>query len=168
MRCDAGFADCDANVANGCETDLNSTVTACGACGRACALANATPTCRAGVCAVSLCNAGYGDCDGVAANGCETDLNATVGSCGACGRACALANATASCAAGACAVASCAAGFGNCDGVASNGCETDLRGSNGNCGRCGAVCGAGTVCSGGACGSICGAGTTYCTAAAST
>ncbi|TAK29158.1 MAG: hypothetical protein EPO40_12125 [Myxococcaceae bacterium] len=161
-RCDAGWADCDANVANGCETDLGNTVSACGACGRACALPNATPACRAGACAVSVCNAGYGDCDGVAANGCETNLATTVGSCGACGRACALANATPACAAGACTVASCAAGFGNCDGVASNGCEVDLRGSNGHCGRCGNVCGAGTVCSGGACGSICGAGTTYC------
>jgi hypothetical protein len=162
VSCDAGFANCDGNVANGCETDLNNTVGACGACGRACALANATPTCRAGACAVSVCNAGYGDCDANPANGCETNLNTTPGACGACGRACSLANATAACAAGACTVASCAANFGNCDGNAANGCETDLRGSNANCGRCGTVCGAGAVCSGGACGSICGAGTTFC------
>jgi hypothetical protein len=160
--CDAGFANCDGNVANGCETDLNNTVGSCGVCGRACALANATPTCRAGACAVAVCAAGFGDCDGAAANGCETNLNTTVGSCGACGRACSLPNATAACAAGGCTVAACAANFGNCDGNAANGCETDLRGSNGNCGRCGTACGAGTVCSNGACGSICGSGTTYC------
>ena len=161
-RCDAGFADCDANAANGCETDLNSTVTACGICGRSCVLANATAACRLGVCAIGLCNAGFGDCDATAANGCETNLNATTASCGACGRVCSLANATAACAAGACSVASCAANFGNCDGNAANGCETDLRGSNGNCGLCGTVCAAGTVCSGASCASICGAGMTYC------
>ncbi len=162
VTCDAGWANCDGNAANGCETDLNNTVGSCGACGRACSLPNATPACRSGACAVSMCAAGYGDCDAMAANGCETNLNTTVTSCGVCGRACSLPNATAACTAGACAVAACAPGFGNCDGMAANGCETDLRSTNSNCGTCGTVCGAGTVCSGSLCGSICGAGTTYC------
>ena len=34
------------------------------------------------------CATGRGDCDGVAANGCETDLTATENHCGACGTSC--------------------------------------------------------------------------------
>ena len=162
VRCDAGWGDCDGNAANGCETDLTTSTSACGACGTACSLAHATAACRSGACVVGSCAAGWGDCDGSAANGCETNLATTVGACGACGRACSVANATPVCVAGACGVGSCAANFGDCDGSAANGCETDLRVSNGSCGRCGAACGAGTVCSGGVCGSVCGAGTTYC------
>lgn len=44
-----------------------------------------TPACRAGACAVASCNAGRGDCDGLATNGCETDLATTPAHCGACG-----------------------------------------------------------------------------------
>jgi hypothetical protein len=36
----------------------------------------------------SLCTFSQGDCDGVATNGCETDVRASVAHCGACGRAC--------------------------------------------------------------------------------
>ncbi|MDB4928410.1 MAG: uncharacterized protein JWM10_894, partial [Myxococcaceae bacterium] len=72
--------------------------------------------------------------------------------CGGCGRACALPNATsATCAASACAVALCAASTGDCDGVASNGCETDTRSSNAHCGGCGMACAAGLSCAGSTC-----------------
>ena len=39
--CDGSYGNCDGNPANGCETDLRTTVTSCGACGRACAFAHA-------------------------------------------------------------------------------------------------------------------------------
>ena len=58
----------------------------CGACGAACALANAAPACRDGRCAVGTCMDPYGDCDGLVSNGCETDLR-DVNNCGACDRA---------------------------------------------------------------------------------
>jgi len=45
--CDAGRGNCDANAANGCETDLLRTEAHCGMCGNACA---AVDTCRSGVC----------------------------------------------------------------------------------------------------------------------
>ncbi|MFO0648899.1 MAG: hypothetical protein U0326_21840 [Polyangiales bacterium] len=134
--CAAGFADCDATATNGCET-ATTTATDCGACGRACAFPNAAATCTAGVCNLGACGAGYADCDGAAANGCETRLNTTA-SCGACGRACSLANATPVCVSGACAVGACSAGFADCDGAAANGCETSLT-TTSNCGRCGGV-----------------------------
>ncbi len=107
-----------------------------------CALRFATAACASGACAVVSCSAGRGDCDGVAANGCETELAANPTNCGACGRLCALTlNATAmACRTSACAVATCQAGSADCDGVASNGCEQDVSSDVRNCGRCGARC----------------------------
>jgi hypothetical protein len=62
----------------------------------------------------------------------------------------ARANATPVCAAGACAQV-CAAGFGDCDGDATNGCESNLQTSATSCGRCGNACAAGGMCRAGAC-----------------
>ncbi len=152
--CDAGFANCDGQAVNGCEINLNSNAANCGSCGNACALANASQSCVGGACAIGTCNAGFGDCDGQAANGCETNLNASVGNCGTCGNACSFPNAGAGCSNGACAIGSCNAGFGNCDGQAANGCETDLDSSLGNCGTCGNACNlanASSACTGGVC-----------------
>ena len=61
-----------------------------------------------------------------------------------CNSACVADNGTATCghsgtsAAGTCTV-TCAAGWGNCDGDTSNGCETELN-EDGNCGACGVTC----------------------------
>ncbi|MFO0630974.1 MAG: hypothetical protein U0325_35845 [Polyangiales bacterium] len=83
--CLAGLGDCDRDAANGCEVDLRVTVSSCGACGRACvAPANATSTCAASVYGFA-CNAGFGDCDRNAGNGCEADVSANPASCGMCG-----------------------------------------------------------------------------------
>ena len=49
----------------------------------------------------------------------------------------------AQCAEGECGIVECAEGYGNCDGVTVNGCETDLINSNDNCGACGLPCGPG-------------------------
>jgi hypothetical protein len=89
FTCAAGFANCDANAANGCETNTLTTLTACGACGVTCSLPNAVAACRAGACAVGACNAGFADCDGDAASGCETQPIASNQHCGRCGNACA-------------------------------------------------------------------------------
>lgn len=51
--------------------DTVTDVANCGACGQACALANAQVGCAASQCVVTSCNAGFADCDLVAANGCE-------------------------------------------------------------------------------------------------
>jgi hypothetical protein len=90
--CPAGFADCDGNPTNGCEAQLD-TVLNCGACGHQCELFKANEACVSGACAIAGC-CGYDstpgspcagnlpadtftDCDGIAANGCETVRNAT-------------------------------------------------------------------------------------------
>lgn len=137
IACDAPLADCDGDPANGCEARLD-TVAACGACGASCAPANATPACVSGACAIAACNPGWDDCDAISLNGCETSLS-TIESCGACGTICAPAHATAACPSGACAVGACDAGFGDCDGDASNGCESPLDRIE-SCGACGVRC----------------------------
>jgi hypothetical protein len=65
-------------------------------------------------------------------------------------------NAVARCADGACGI-ECVAGFGNCDGSLTNGCETSLS-STTNCGACGRACAAGTACVGGSCAPVGGGG----------
>jgi hypothetical protein len=144
--------------------DTLNTNTNCGSCGAACSLANATSTCATGTCEIQSCNSGWGNCDGVTANGCETSLT-TLTNCGSCGAACSLANATATCATGACEIASCDSGWGNCDGNTANGCETQLN-SDTNCGGCGVSCtvpnGTGTCATGTCEVASCNSGYDYC------
>lgn len=151
VSCNAGFGNCDANDANGCETPLNS-LTSCGACGAACSRSNATATCATGSCAIASCNAGSGNCDATDANGCETSLT-TATNCATCGTTCSRANASASCATGACVLGACNPLSGNCDGNAVNGCETPLTTLT-NCASCGTICdigGSGETCASGIC-----------------
>ena len=83
-----GFGDCNGSAADGCEVDTTTTVANCGTCGNACPVrANATRTCASSTCGF-VCSAGYGDCNGSGADGCETDLNTTAANCGTCGNAC--------------------------------------------------------------------------------
>ncbi|MFO0607205.1 MAG: fibrinogen-like YCDxxxxGGGW domain-containing protein [Polyangiales bacterium] len=205
--CNMGFGNCDMNPANGCEVNVNTDNANCGACGRACAagqvcasgtcmttcaagttncsgdcvntgtdprncgacgracsLANvAVNACVAGGCVIGGCGVGFGDCDGMAANGCETNVRASdVNNCGGCGVVCRFANAAAGCASGACALGACSAGFANCDGSAANGCEVNVNVDNANCGGCGRACAAGQVCASGTCMTTCASGTTNC------
>jgi hypothetical protein len=165
-----GYASCD-NAAgvpvgttteddnNGCETNLQTDLTNCGACGRVCPnRANATRTCVGGQC-VYTCDVGFANCDNLSApgtttegdnNGCETDIT-TVTNCGACGHTCPQrANASRVCTAGQC-VYTCDLGYASCDNAAgvpvgtttegdANGCETNLNTNANNCGACGTVC----------------------------
>lgn len=98
--CDVGFADCDGSYDNGCEIALASSASHCGACGTTCTNAHGSTRCDASEC-VPACSTGYGDCDGDAANGCETPLD-TIADCGACDRSCSAAGGTALCSAGVC------------------------------------------------------------------
>jgi hypothetical protein len=162
LTCAAGYGDCNGAAGDGCETNLRETIAHCGACGARCARANAAVTCAGGGCVLGACNGSFGNCNGSEADGCEADLNRSTSHCGACGRACSLPFATATCTNGSCAVVGCAQGFADCDGAPVNGCETNLGSSNSNCGACGRSCGPGTACSAGSCASVCAAGTTFC------
>jgi len=126
----------------------------CGGCGVTCDLPHtATDGCTNGACTVVTCAAGYQHCDGVAADGCESQASTDVGDCGACGTVCSqLANTSAtSCTAGACVIVSCDTGFANCDSTAANGCETSTIANNADCGMCGNACGASALCVNSAC-----------------
>ncbi len=140
ITCATGQGNCDGNAANGCETDVRTSVMNCGACGNACpARANSTSACAASACTVT-CNAGFGNCNALVTDGCEASLMADPLNCGACARRCAAAtNATAACAMGACGI-TCLTGYGNCDGNGLNGCESTLSTDPRNCGACGNVC----------------------------
>ena len=164
--CNAGFADCDAVASNGCEVNLGADVRNCGACGTACSLPNATATCGSGRCAIASCNAGFADCNGNPADGCEVALGTDPSNCGACGSRCAPSNGTGVCSAGRCTVVACATGFADCNGAASDGCEVNLTGDASNCGACGSRCAlsnASSACSSGRCAvTACNAGYANC------
>jgi hypothetical protein len=138
--CDAGFRDCDHNSDTGCETEIGSDAENCGACGVACSNENGSTRCLEGAC-TPVCAQGFDDCDGDPANGCEADLRSSLEHCGSCARSCAVSHASAACSQGVCKVGDCEAGFEDCDGDPSNGCEADLTGVE-DCGRCGNGCNA--------------------------
>lgn len=87
--CAAGRANCDGVSGNGCESEPQTDVNNCGACGNRCTmLSNFVTSCTAGACGLS-CPAGFGNCDGVSGNGCETNVNAATAHCGRCNNRCA-------------------------------------------------------------------------------
>jgi hypothetical protein len=72
--CAPGFSDCNGRYEDGCETATSSDPSHCGACDLACTVPvpNGAPGCASGHCVVGSCNVGWRDCDGLAADGCET------------------------------------------------------------------------------------------------
>ena len=150
FSCLPGWADCDGSAANGCELDLSSSAGNCGACGNVCA-GGAGARCKDGFCSQCRCATGTANCNGDCSDACETTTASDLYNCGACGRTCVLAHATAACTAGACAVAGCEPGWGDCDGNPTNGCEADLTRDLNHCGACGRGCGAGSLCAAGTC-----------------
>jgi len=90
-RCTSGFADCDGDQENGCEQPVASDPLNCGFCGNQCRPANASgANCSNGKCNYATCAAGFDDCDGIRANGCETFVDGDTANCGVCGKKCAL------------------------------------------------------------------------------
>jgi hypothetical protein len=137
--CPAGQIFC----AGACVNAQTST-THCGMCGRAC---TSDQMCSSGSC-VATCAMGQSLCGGTCTVTATDPRN-----CGACETVCPTQpRATPSCTAGTCGL-TCDAGFGNCDGVASNGCETALVTST-HCGACGIACGSGFACTAGRCESV--------------
>ncbi len=151
MVCDVGYADCDGTRANGCEIALGNDANNCGGCGTRCTYAHATGVCGASACALGACDAGWADCNGNAADGCEVSLTSDLAHCGACATACNVpSNATATCGGGSCGYA-CDATHADCDGDAANGCEVSTAADGAHCGACGNVCTQGRTCVSGAC-----------------
>lgn len=112
LACDGFFADCDGVPEDGCEADLRDPAS-CGACGVVC---QGSESCSRNGC--GGCGPGETSCD----RRC-VDTRSDVANCGACGRVCPGGpNGAPECRDGVCALR-CSDGFGDCDGVAANGCE---------------------------------------------
>ncbi len=159
VSCQALRGDCNGAYVDGCETNLATDPTHCGACNLACAATNAsTYSCNGGNCGVATCQNGYANCDGLYSNGCEVNTNTSLSSCGSCGAACTVANGTPVCTTGSCQVQSCNPGFNNCNNQPADGCEINTGSDPNNCGSCGHVCsytGANATCTGGSCAFSC-------------
>lgn len=106
-----------------------------------CALPNAEARCaNSGSCSIAACKDAYSDCNGEGGDGCEVDTGRDEENCGACANACDGENAVMACSSGVCTVVLCLEGFGDCDGRASNGCETDVSADPSHCGGCDQPC----------------------------
>lgn len=164
--CPAGAADCDHELANGCEVDTQTDAMNCDGCGTRCALDNAVAACRAGQCAVARCQDGYEDCDGDPRNGCEAHVGGSdPQNCGGCGKTCQLANASSTCRDGACALTLCDSGYEDCDGKSDNGCEAQTSSDVLHCGGCRTTCSTNHIvraCGNGVCNGACEAGWSDC------
>jgi hypothetical protein len=115
---------------------------------------NATAQCLGGSCNMT-CSPGWDDCDDVRTNGCEASL-ADPATCGSCTTACApTPHAVASCTGSGCGIASCDDGWGDCNTLASDGCERALNTLT-DCGTCLVACApanaTGSDCADGSCG----------------
>ncbi len=159
----AGGADADGGDAAGpncgtaeteCSESCRDTRTDpqnCGGCGSVCSNEHGTTSCVASSCA-PICDLGFDDCDGSAANGCETVTQNDPLNCGACGDVCLSApNANAVCVDSACSPYLCETGFADCNLDPSDGCEVNALGDAAHCGGCGVDC-LGSGCNAGACG----------------
>ncbi|MGA7123976.1 MAG: hypothetical protein WBY94_27995 [Polyangiaceae bacterium] len=140
-ECPVGEALCGDACVN-LQSDTNN----CGACGSACNQTNATETCSSSACVIVACSAGYADCDALASDGCEVNVETDPKNCGGCGKACFLVpGVTESCVASMC-QASCPAGLWACF----DGCVDFMNDPN-NCGDCAIRCPAGYNCLTGIC-----------------
>ena len=144
--------DDDGGYADGCETNLLDDEHNCGSCGNDCTADHGSATCVDGECRIQSCNPGFDNCnadddDGGYADGCETSTATDKHNCGGCGNlgidcddALEPLNATGRCVDSACQVADCFDDFGDCDDNTNNGCESDLRSDEGDCGTCDREC----------------------------
>jgi hypothetical protein len=134
--CDGASACCSAAC-----VDTQSDAAHCGSCDPCPLVPNGAPACALGACGVGACADGFADCDGEAADGCESELASDADNCGGCGAPCPeVAHGTRSCQAGGCGIGACDPGFGDCDPSPGDGCETDLTSSVLHCGGCEQPC----------------------------
>jgi hypothetical protein len=72
--CNANYDDCNHDYRDGCEAALLSDPVNCGRCSNACtqAVPHGKPGCASGRCLVGQCDTGWADCNGLPADGCET------------------------------------------------------------------------------------------------
>jgi hypothetical protein len=152
--CDGIDNDCNGVVDDGCNCIDGQTQ----ACYGGPAGTQGVSVCQAGT--QTCVNGNWGPCQGdeepsaETCDGLDNDCNGQVDD-GAAASCPTPANGTAACTGGACGLGACNAGFGNCDGIASNGCETNTHTDSNNCGSCGHACTGGATCVNGSCQAAC-------------
>ena len=130
--CAKGYADCDGNPANGCETLIaGNDVTHCGSCAACPTVANATASCSSGTCG-SACISRYVDCNGAAGDGCECHTSSDI-----------VCRSNKTC-------ANCSDPGGSC-GQSGDCCENGLCQNGKCCGQPGHECNNGSNCCSGTC-----------------
>ena len=75
-------------ASDGCETNTDGDPQHCGSCNHACSFPNAGASCTGGTCVLGACDPNYQDCDGNAANGCESNSQTDNNHCGGCANNC--------------------------------------------------------------------------------
>jgi hypothetical protein len=102
--CQQGFADCNNNPMDGCETVTGTDRNNCGACGNVCPqnlicqnssctcqqcnIPNAKSQCVNNQCVFASCLPGFGDCNNNTMDGCEVNFATDANNCGGCNMAC--------------------------------------------------------------------------------
>jgi hypothetical protein len=151
--CPFGAMDCDGSPNTGCEILAAADPDNCGGCGVVCSSNNIfSRTCSNGVCN-GTCSGGAVDCNGnKQTDGCEIITENNVLNCGGCGLACSGNHIFRNCHNGSCNNGVCQAPWADCNNnKRTDGCEINTFTDPNNCGSCGNVCGAGTVCASGSC-----------------
>jgi hypothetical protein len=152
--CAAGWADCNGNAADGCETDVTNPAH-CGTCSNACGAG--MPVCS-GSGSNSACVSGCPTSTPTLCTGTCVDTTTNANHCGSCGNACTttVAHAQPTCASSGCTF-TCNSGYSGCSG----GCA-DFQTESANCGGCGVAyaCTGGQTCQSGRC--ACPVGTVSC------
>ena len=154
LACETGFGDCNDDVElDGCETDLDTTLSDCGVCDRACSISGADEACVDGACEFVACEENRAGCVDGPENGCETDLLTDPDHCSGCDISCDIPFTETSCVDGSCVSLDCVDGYDDCD-IGEAGCETQVATDPTNCGECGTTCAASRAsvgCSDGGC-----------------
>ena len=145
---------------NVCMAVSNVPESGCGTSCTPCSVRHAVATCASnGTCSYSECETGWGDCDGDATNGCETNLLEN-GNCGACGVSCTGTLYQ-------CTPNGCAAGCPSPGTTCAVGGACTYLTDTANCGACGKVCAldnASASCASGTCVFLCAPGEVLCDA----
>ncbi len=132
----------DGGVANAYCANTSTDQSNCGTCGTVCAAGQA--------CGSGSCTATCGPGEKVCGNSC-TNTTFDPANCGSCGNACTYPNASGACSSNTCSLAACSTGYGDCNHIAADGCESNSQTDANNCGACGNRCALGESCQSGSC-----------------